>query len=187
MPGLGLTGIEYYPEALPIAGRRLSRAQLVQGDICNLASCGEFDVVGCFDVLEHIDDDQLALNNLARCVRPGGGLILTVPQYPKLWSISDEVGYHRRRYLRRELEEKIRRSGLECLRVTSFVAFLLPLVWLRRRSAHGMEDALGELTPSPISNAIGRALMRLERMLIARGLSFPMGASLFIVATKPSN
>jgi 2-polyprenyl-3-methyl-5-hydroxy-6-metoxy-1,4-benzoquinol methylase len=56
-----------------------------QGDALDANSLGLLDVAGCFDVLEHIPDDQRALEELARAVRPGGGLILTVPQLPRLW------------------------------------------------------------------------------------------------------
>jgi SAM-dependent methyltransferase len=183
-PGMNLTGVEYYGEALPYAAARLARTRLLAGDICQLPFREEFDVLGCFDVLEHIPDDERALANLAASLRPGGGLILTVPQHPQLWSVADEIGHHQRRYTRRLLRERIRASGLVLRRITSFVTCLLPVMWLSRRAAR-RDDALRELSPSPAANRIGRLLLRMERGLIAGGLSLPAGGSLLAIATKP--
>ena len=186
LPGLNLTGIEYYPEALPHASARLTRTRLLTGNICQLPFREEFDVVGCFDVLEHILDDRLALVNLATSLRLGGGLILTVPQHPRLWSLADEIGHHQRRYTRRELQDKIASAGLVCQRITSFVTFLLPVMWMSRCTARRVDHAYNELTPSPAANWIGGRLLKLERDLIARGVSFPFGGSLVVIATKPT-
>jgi SAM-dependent methyltransferase len=184
-PDLRLTGVDYYPEARPHAARRLHRTRLMTADICHLPFAEEFDVVGCFDVLEHIPDDQLALANLVGSIRPGGGLILTVPQHPSLWSVADEIGHHQRRYTRKLLRERIEESGLTCRRLTSFVSFLLPFMWANRRVARSVDDAAAELRPSPWSNAVGGALMRLERRLIVGGVSFPWGGSLLAIGVKP--
>jgi SAM-dependent methyltransferase len=186
-PGLNLTGLEYYPEALPYAAARLTRTRLLAGNICQLPFREEFDAVGCFDVLEHIPDDRLALANLAASLRPGGSLILTVPQHPRLWSVADEIGHHQRRYTRRELLAKVAATGLVCRRVTSFVTFLLPVMWLSRRTARRADDALDELTLSPAANWIGRRLLQLERWLVAAGGSLPCGGSLLVIATKPTS
>lgn len=185
-PALALTGVENYPQALPFSQARLTRTRLLPGDICDLPFRGEFDVVGCFDVLEHIPDDRLALTNLARAVRPGGGLILTVPQHPSLWSVADEIGFHQRRYTRGQLRRLVTDCGLKCRRITSFVSFLLPLLWLRRRQARKVEDAFEELAPSRLSNWGGALSMRAERALIRAGVSLPIGGSLLLVATKPA-
>ena len=182
-PQLAVTGVDPFPRALTLAAARVPAARLQQSSIHD--SNGDvFDVVGCFDVLEHIPDDQRALAQLVRRVRPGGGLILTVPQHPRLWSAADEIGHHQRRYTRRGLLRQLRAANLRCLRATSFMTFLLPLLALRR-SASTREAALAELHPSPIANTVGGALLRLERGLIACGVSLPWGSSLLIVARTP--
>ena len=186
-PDLNLTGVEYYPAALPHAAARLARTRLMEGDIGDLPFREEFDVVGCFDVLEHISDDRLALANLAAALRPGGRLIITVPQHPRLWSVADDLGHHRRRYTRRELLVKVADAGLACRRVTSFVTLLLPAMWLNRRAARRPDDAIAELTLSPASNAVGRLLLGIERRIVAAGASLPWGGSLLLVATKPNS
>jgi len=183
-PTLDLTGSVPYEEALGVAALRAPRARLCRAAIFDPIPTGPFDVVGCFDVLEHIPDDDRALEHLVRRVRPGGGLLLTVPQHPRLWSVADEIGHHQRRYRRNGLLGQLRAARLECHRATSFVTFLLPvLAW--QRASPTREQALAELYPSAIANAVGRGLLRLERGLIACGVSFPWGGSLLVAARKP--
>ena len=67
-PHLKLTGVDPYPQGLVQAAKRLGGVTLRQGDILAASSFGLFDVVGCFDVLEHIPDDQRAVEELARAV-----------------------------------------------------------------------------------------------------------------------
>ena len=184
-PALKFTGIDPYPQALAHTARHLSGAELYQSNIMDADFPAAFDVVGCFDVLEHIPDDQGALDSLAARVRPGGGLILTVPQHPRLWSAADEIGHHQRRYTRLLLLSRLKASGLTCVRVTSFVTSLLPVMWVRRNGAPSREQALAELHPTRIANAFGRVLLRVETRLIAAGVSFPWGGSLLVVAVKP--
>ena len=185
-PQLELTGVDPYPQALALAASRVPDARFVQGSILDPPDAGVFDVVGCFDVLEHIPDDRHALAALARRVSVGGGLILTVPQHPRLWSVADEIGHHQRRYTRSALLRRLRDAGLLCRRVTSFVTTLLPVLALRRATTT-REEALAELHPSPFANAIGRRLLRLEARLIAGGVSLPVGGSLLVVAEKPAD
>ena len=73
---------------------------------------GEFDVVFMLDVLEHIDDDRAALEQVRERLCPGGRFFLSVPAHPFLWSRHDEVNLHRRRYKRAELSAEARGSGV---------------------------------------------------------------------------
>lgn len=59
-----------------------------------------FDVIGAFDVIEHIEEDEKVLANLARAIVPGGALLITVPQHRWLWSATDDYACHVRRYTR---------------------------------------------------------------------------------------
>ncbi len=93
-----------------------------------LPFAGEFDVVGAFDVIEHIDADEAVLAAMRRAVRPGGGVIVTVPQHRWLWSETDRYSGHQRRYDRRELGRKLDGAGLKVRWMTSFTTLLLPLM-----------------------------------------------------------
>jgi len=80
----------------------------------------EYDAYCAFDVLEHIEDDKLALDNMYNGLKPGGLLFLTVPACGMLWSYADEHAGHKRRYSSRELESKIQSAGFEIIRLSYF-------------------------------------------------------------------
>lgn len=186
-PALQLSGGEYFAAGLPFASERVPGAHLYQIDARQIPFVEEFDVIGAFDVLEHIPDDVAALASIAGALRPGGGVIFTVPQHRWLWSATDDYACHERRYRRHEMVEKIAAAGLQLEFVTSFVTLLLPVMMLSRlRQGKGREagDHLDEFRLHPVVNAFCAALMRLEFWLIRCGLRMPLGGSLLVVARK---
>jgi SAM-dependent methyltransferase len=186
-PALRLEGSEAHASALAFARRRAARAALLQMDARRIPYREEFDVVGAFDVIEHIEDDELVLREMYAACNPGGGVIITVPQHAWLWSYRDEFGRHVRRYSRRELLRKLRAAGFDRIWATSFVTALLPLMaWSRRRqSVPDAFDASRELHIGHVWNGVLGAVMALERRLIEAGVSLPAGGSLLAVGHKP--
>jgi len=75
-PDMAVTGSEIYLSALDYAAQRVPHADLIQADICRFPFESEFDVIGSFDVLKHIDNDMLALQNIHETLKDNGGLIL---------------------------------------------------------------------------------------------------------------
>jgi SAM-dependent methyltransferase len=185
-PELALTGSEMSAECVKLAAGAVPSATMVQADTRDLPYDREFDVVGAFDVLEHIHDDGAALAAMVRAVRPGGGIMLTVPQHMWLWSPLDDYSRHYRRYTRQGLVGLARRTGLDILRATSFVTLLLPGLLVSRVMQRRVEMAPGrEFTISARVNGLGTAAMRAELALVRRGLSLPVGGSLLVVARRP--
>lgn len=74
---------------------------------------GSYDCAILVNVLEHIEDDRSALNNIGRLLRPHGSLLLFVPALRVLFSKMDERLGHFRRYHRTELEEAVTHAGYE--------------------------------------------------------------------------
>jgi SAM-dependent methyltransferase len=184
LPELRLAGADAFDEALTIARRRLPGVELVRADVTALPYANDFDVACAFDVLEHVPNDEAALAALARALRPDGGLVLLVPQHPRLWSAADEAARHVRRYTRAELTRKVERAGFSVTRATSFVTTLLPaLVASRRLRRRRPYDVVGELVPRRVNGILERVLDA-ETHLIARGVSLPVGASLLVVARR---
>jgi SAM-dependent methyltransferase len=147
-------------------------------------------VIGAFDVLEHIAEDRQALAQIYHATKPGGGIVLTVPQHPALWGDIDDYCCHQRRYTRKELLEKVERAGFSVLKTTSFVSFLLPVMLLSRlkqRLVKKSVDPISELRLGPMLNNMLERSMKIERAFIKRGVSFPAGGSLLLVARKFSN
>jgi SAM-dependent methyltransferase len=173
---------------LAFARRRLPEIAFVQIDLRRLPYDREFDLVGMFDVLEHLDEDEDALREMFRSTKPGGGLIVTVPQHQFLWSALDEYSHHRRRYSRQDLVEKISRAGYVIQRATSFMSVTLPLQFASRLRQQNVAtlDPAAEMRLNPVINGALRAMCAVERAAIVSGVSFPVGGSLLVVARRPS-
>jgi SAM-dependent methyltransferase len=185
-PALRLVGGELLPAGLAVAARRAPRAELLQIDARHLPYTGEFDVVGAFDVLEHIEEDEQVLREVQRTLRPGGGLLVTVPQHPRLWSPVDQYARHVRRYRRAELLDKMRSAGFEILRATSFVSLLVPILAASRIRQRGCRDCdpLAEYRSSAFVDSALAWVMATERSMIRAGLSLPAGGSLLAVGRR---
>ena len=187
LPVARLVGSEIYVHGLGYAAARVGPpCELLQMDARSIPYEAEFDVIGAFDVLEHIDEDEAVLKEMHRALKPGGGVMLTVPQHPWLWSKADEFACHRRRYRRHELADKLRRNGFVILRDSSFVSLLLPAMLLQRLvAAHGDDyDPDRELDLPGAIDRMFDAALDCERWLIRMGLDLPLGGSRVVVARK---
>ncbi len=188
IPGLRAAGGELFAEGLDIARGRLAGVPLYQLDVRRLPFDSEFDVLGAFDVLEHVAEDDLALHELFRAAKPGGILLLTVPQHAWLWSAADEYAHHERRYSKAPLLSQLRAAGFEIVHSTSFIALLLPLLLLarlRRRTVDDSYDSLAELRLGGFINNAFELVTSLELALTKRRRSWPLGGSLLVVARRP--
>jgi len=144
------------------------------------------DLITSMDVIEHLDDDA-ALAEYRRVVRPGGLVLLTVPAYQWLWSDHDVWAAHRRRYSRRTLVAAVERAGLRPRRVTYFNSFLVPPAAVLRRTparrlVKGEQDEVG--ASSPAVDRIMTGLAGLERRW-ARRRAVPFGLSIACLANRP--
>ena len=190
-PQASLSASDVYTEGLGYAARRVPDAFLFQMDARHIPFREEFDLIGAFDVLEHIEDDEAVLAQLFQACKGGGGVALTVPQHRWLWSRMDDFAHHKRRYTRNDLVEKLERAGFMVEYTTSFISLLLPLMLAARlwRKPAGTEmqdqmDAAG-LNIGRLANAAMGAVMVIERGLIRLGLRLPFGGSLLVIAKKP--
>ena len=186
-PKLALSGSEIFLAGLPYAAERVPSAHFMQMDARRVPFVEEFDAIGAFDVLEHIKEDETVLAQLHGAIKPGGVLLLTVPQHPWLWSASDEYACHVRRYKRAEIEQKVLSVGFELLRSSSFVTSLLPAMMLSRvlqKQEIKDFDPARELKINAVLNKSFYTLMMLELAGIRFGMSYPVGGSRLIVAER---
>jgi SAM-dependent methyltransferase len=187
LPSTRLAGSEIYASGLPYARRRLGAdVDLFQMDARAIPYVSEFDLICAFDVLEHVDEDEAVLRQMHTALAPGGGILLSVPQHPALWSRTDDFACHKRRYRTRELSAKCRAAGFKVVATTSFVFSLLPVMFAQRLSRGKRPDynLWNELTlPRGIDRSF-ELLLEAERRLIGLGISFPAGGSRFVVAKQ---
>jgi len=187
-PQLQLSGSELFTEGLKFARKRLPGATLYQMDADNIPFEAEFDIIAAFDVIEHIADDESVLSSCFKAIRPGGGLVVTVPQHPFLWSVADEYSHHKRRYTRKELRKRLERAGFAIVHMTSFISLFLPVMalsrWRHPKSSIAW-DPMSEFRINSSLNSLLRNVLRMEQLVIQSGVSLPIGGSLLAVARRP--
>lgn len=191
-PDLHLTGSEIYLNGLRHARRRLPEVDFIQLDATDIPFRDAYDLIGAFDVLEHIDADELVMAQVRAALRPGGLFLITVPQYQWMWSQLDELVRHKRRYGRHEMLTKLARAGFEVVHTTSFVSALFPLMASRRfldRSRAVSTDAKADFESQValpgLLNTVFDWVMRIDETALRLGLSLPFGGSLLVVARRP--
>jgi SAM-dependent methyltransferase len=187
-PTVRISGSEISIDGLPFAAARLPGVDLFQMDARSIPFDSEFDGIGAFDVLEHIEEDRLVLRQIWRALKPGGTVLISVPQHPRLWSAIDEHSFHKRRYTRKELAGKLREAGFQVLRLTSFVSLLLPFLLLSRLRLKRYTKTIAPgaaLEINPVLNQFFSSVLGFERLLIERGVALPLGGSLFAAARRP--
>ena len=184
-----LLGSEYFEEGLVYARQRVPGAEFTQMDARHIPFESELDSIGAFDVLEHIEEDEVVLQQICKALKPGGVVLITVPQHRWLWSAVDEYACHVRRYGANELHIKVRKAGFQIIRSTSFVSMLLPAMYLSRllqsnKKNMSIDDVAG-LRINPILNKLFEWMLNFELALIRVGVALPVGGSRLLVARKP--
>ena len=142
-----------------------------------------YDLIGSFDVIEHVSDDAAALASIARRLKPGGRFVMTVPAHQWMWSAHDVVNHHQRRYSKRALKRLVDSSPLKLEKIGYLNSLLFPLAVANRLKAKLTRTETGDvsLPPAPINAALERAFAA-ERHLIGR-VPLPTGLSLFAIAS----
>ncbi len=148
------------------------------------------DLITAMDIIEHIDDDSAVLAECYRIIRKGGLLLVTVPAYDFLWGPHDEVNDHKRRYVARELRNKMEKAGFTVKKMTYFDAFLFPFFVLVR-TGHRVSKMINSnykahsdlKMGSTVINYLLKTMFSLEGPLLKK-LNFLYGASLLCVAEK---
>lgn len=145
-----------------------------------------YDMIALLDVLEHVEDDCAALKAIAQRLRGGGTILITVPQYPWMWSGHDVANHHFRRYTKATLRKVIADAGLRATLLQSFNSLLFPLAAADRIAARilgrtGSDDAL----PPAAINLLFEKIFGLERYFVGR-VPMPPGVSLVAVVSAPA-
>jgi 2-polyprenyl-3-methyl-5-hydroxy-6-metoxy-1,4-benzoquinol methylase len=149
----------------------------------------EFDVICLFDVLEHIENDGLALQNACKSLKNSGYLVLTVPAHMWLWNRSDVVAGHKVRYTKKQLIKKLKANNFDILRARYFFMSIVPLLFLRTILKRDLgrqikrEEYKQNVSINPIINTILLFISRLENKINPYLVNF-FGGSLLVIAKK---
>lgn len=151
------------------------------------------DAVVLLNVLEHIEDDALAIQQLFRILKPGGVAVIEVPAGPELYDIYDELLMHFRRYKITGLRDLFLKAGFNVLRQSHMGFFLYPGFFLVKQLQRSKWKNVSEKEKSSLvaqninqtgENPFFRMLMKLE-LNIGEVLSYPFGIRCLLTAKKP--
>jgi len=167
--------------------RGLQRGNGVQASALTLPfRDGSFDVVAAFDVVEHCDPEAQALSELARVLRPGGRVLLSVPAYQWAWSDHDVRAGHHRRYTRPRLVAAVRAAGFDVRRCSYGFAGVFPAFAAERLARRVRRGPTDSSLPQP-SATVERLLLGASRAEARwlRRRDLPFGSSIFLAGEKP--
>jgi len=160
-----------------------------QFNLLNAPFENEFDTVCIFDVLEHIEDDELALQNVSTMLNKRGNIILTVPSHKWLWNRDDAIAGHKTRYTKKDLINKLENNGFDIVKAKYFFISITPLLYLRTilnkddSSVINKNEFSKDMSMNPMLNYILLSITRIENK-ISKFLPNLFGGSLFIIARK---
>jgi SAM-dependent methyltransferase len=152
-----------------------------------------YDVICGFDVIEHIENDNLAVSEIYRVLKKGGFVYLTVPAFQSLWSSHDIVNHHFRRYRMKDFSQLIKNQNFEIVRKTYFNFILfLPVYVFRVISKLIKKEKREETAGSDFDHFSGKdslnsvfyRIFRIEKALLKNKINFPFGISALLIAKK---
>jgi SAM-dependent methyltransferase len=178
-------GIDMSPEAVAFCKER-GATNVLQADLNHLEGVPDASgsVVVLADVIEHLDDEGPCLRAAQRALAPGGALIVTVPAYMFMWSPSDDLNHHKRRYtagsLRRAIEPIFEIEHLTYFNTLLFAPILGGRM-LEKVLKRGGDD-MAVIPTGPLNAALCRVFELEAKVVTNRRL--PFGVSLLCIARK---
>lgn len=164
--------------------------EIINGSITELPfPDNSFDLVCAFDVIEHVEDDALAVSEMKRVAVQGGILLVTVPAFMSLWSHHDEINHHFRRYKHKQLKELFaKQQDGHRMYSTYFNFFLFPPIFLFRKLSNllqsgkkrkGSGSDFESFNPGFV-NSILYSVMKSESTAVNKAIQLPFGVSIFL-------
>jgi len=185
-----LVGFDLSEKALEYARMKVPAAMLYQSDLRDPWIPSEpFDLVLSSDVLYVTgrESAMAGLRSLCQSLKDGGIFLWNLPAYNWMMSYHDRLVHTQERFTRSGLASLCCHLGLKCLRLSYRLHFIFPLLLVNRvfRSLFCRSRASSDLRqPSPFVNRLLFDVLHIENRLIAKGLSFPWGSSVFAVCAK---
>ncbi|MCH7946160.1 MAG: class I SAM-dependent methyltransferase [Armatimonadetes bacterium] len=178
-------GLDFSPLAVKFCQERHLPNLMVGNAEAVPVQSGTIDVVVSLDTLEHVADDEAAVSEIARVLRPGSVLVLNVPAFKWLWGPHDVALMHYRRYTKRQIRDLLERHGFKLEKLSYSVFLLFPMVILVR-TIDKFRWGPAKVSLPRVSGGINTFLVKLQDMEARwiMGGSLPWGSSVVAVARK---
>jgi len=193
LPEAQLIAVDYIKGPLEALARRLTNLPIIQFDIRNCPlpeAC--IDAVTCLNVLEHIDEDEKALSEIFRILKPGGIAHIEVPAGKKLYDTYDEHLMHHRRYAQSDLLKMAHKVGFKVSYTTHLGFLVYPAFWLVKKRSRLLRGLTHEQKVSRVSGQMDKThkskllqfIFKIENNL-STYVKFPFGIRVIAVLKKP--
>jgi len=185
-----VTGVDYSNELVKCAQNNIKNAEypakIISCDLISIKNCDfpPFDSVICLDVIEHIYDDEIVLNNFRDLLKDGGTLILSVPAIKRFFGERDVKVGHYRRYEKKELTEKLIKAGFGIfeIRYWNFIG-IIPFVIYEKLLHKPLNEDI-RYSRSKTRSKIFNFLLHYWFSLVENRIRFPIGLTLIVVCKK---
>ena len=185
-----VTSVEYDKDCCDFLKTQLNM-EVINASVTNLPfEHNLFDMVCAFDVIEHVDDDQKAVNEMIRVCKENGTVFITVPAFMNLWSSHDDINHHKRRYAIHELKKLFKNKHGQ-ITSTYFNTLLFLPIYLIRKILNLFADLRKDdkkqsdfaLLDNKLTSSIFYRIFLLEKYLL-RLIKFPFGISVLLTFKK---
>ncbi len=182
-----VTGTDFSSLALKFAKNR-GLTNVVKSSVTSIPFSSEkFDIITVLDVIEHVKEDNLVLNEIWRMLKPNGIVVVTVPAFQFLWSEHDVASMHVRRYNNSSIVKVINESKFKIIKISYFVTFLFPFIAMYRllikRKIKEKKAECDFIEFPKLINSFFEKIMRVENKLLKK-INFPFGLSIVCLAQK---
>ncbi len=182
-----VTSIEYDKFCCDFTSEKTG-LEIINGSVTELPFKNEsFDLVCAFDVIEHVEDDQLAVFEMKRVVKKNGIIFITIPAFMSLWSHHDLVNHHFRRYKLKEVQTLFDNQKNGNILFTSYFNFFLflPIFFVRQisnliqftKNRPGSGSDFATFKPGVLNNLLFKIMVS-ENIFIKNKIKLPFGVSL---------
>lgn len=149
------------------------------------------DAIVMLNVLEHIENDTLALQQIHRLLKPKGILVIEVPANPKLFDVYDKLLQHYRRYVLSNLKKQVHETGFNLLKASHLGCFIYPGFWLaKKRNQYFMSEDLAkqkarvqENIQNTGNNRFMHWIMQTE-LALGKYMNYPFGIRCLVTCQK---
>jgi 2-polyprenyl-3-methyl-5-hydroxy-6-metoxy-1,4-benzoquinol methylase len=181
-------------------------ASAIAAKHCSTVFCGSLEglhlpdhsieVIGLFDVIEHLDEPKAMMHEVARVLKPGAVVVVTVPAFPALWSSVDDVAGHQQRFTKKSLDAFMDSCGLEHITSKYLFASLLPAALIfrtipyrlgRRHTREQVQASTSRrLAPNETVDKVAGTILRAESA-VAKIFPLPFGLSVLGAYRTPAD
>jgi len=192
LPDAILMGADIVYEPLLQLAENMQNLPLFRFDLtaCPLPD-NSVDVVVLLNILEHIENDDAALQQVQRILKPGGIAIIEVPANPNLYDLHDKHLLHFRRYSLKHITLLAKKAGFKVIKQSHLGCFLYPVFWFiktknKRKAFQNEEDQKKTIEQNirlTKENLLLRLIIKLE-LLVGKYAAYPFGIRCLLTLIK---